>query len=128
MYIKECFEHLGTAPSHYTGMYFKILIQIASIIGDLGQYDESDLCALSFVKLAIESSYAQRIEQCLYGIAWNRVQKFLGFAGEERKIQEEEVGSLLKQAYAAAFISGSEYYKQVIQNYHLKVIGTDISL
>lgn len=113
---------------YYEGLYTRVMASIASVAGDLGQFDESDLYALTCIKLSLENRNARQIAHCLYGIAWNRIQQLSNFTEAERKHQEKESSALLKQAYAAALMSGNDSYKRLINNYHFKAYGTEIDL
>lgn len=127
-YIDNCFKSIGTNSLYYEGLYTRVIASIASVTGDLKQYDESDVYALTCIKLSLENRNARQIAHCLYGIAWNRIQQLSNFTGTERKHRENESIAILKQAYAAALISGNDSYKRLINNYHSKVYGTEIDL
>ena len=105
-YVKQCLKHSGAEVSYYEDLYTRVEANIASTLGDLGRYQESDLLTKMCIKLAIENQNTNRLTQYLYGIAWNTTQQIGNSPKSIRKHMEKDAISYLRQAYAAAQISG----------------------
>ena len=87
---------------------------MASVLGDLRQFDKSDALAQECLKLSLESQNSSRLAQYLYGMAWNLIQRC---SEEISDCNRLKALSLLKQAYSAAVISGDLARQHQISSY-----------
>lgn len=128
LYIKSCLQCSETDLAYYEDLYTRVGINVASVLGDLGRYQESNEVTISCMKLSLENQNTRRISQYLYGIAWNMAQQLPDCPEAERDLLKEEINSTLKKAYAAALLSGNTVRQQRIASYCLKVCGVELEL
>ena len=122
-YARSCLVNTGTDMSFYEDLYTRIISTVASALGDMGQYEKSNLLARTCIELAINSQNSVILSNCLFGIAWN-----VSKQGETFESKREDAVSLLKLACSAALISGDTVEQQLISRYSLRTYNIDPSL
>lgn len=127
-YIDNCFKRTGISPLYYEGLYTRVATSIASVVGDLGRYSESNSYAYSCIKLSLDTQTTRQLARCLYGISWNYIQQLPSYSEALQKELREKASALLKQAYAAALISGDKTDICLIKKYYFKINGSEVTL
>lgn len=127
-YIKQCLENTGTDASYYENLYSQVVLNLASRLGNLGQYKESNELLVSCMQLSLDKRNTRRIAKYLYGIAWNLKKQFSDLSKAEPDLNEQKIVSILKQAYVAAVFSGDTAGQQHIKNRCLKLCGVALEL
>ena len=118
-YVKKCLINAGTDISFYEDLYTRVEVHIASTLGDIGHYQESNDLAHMCIQLSVDNQNSTRLPQYLYGIAWNLSQQ-----NTDRK---EDAVMFLKQAYAASLIAGDILNQKQIYQYCRKTYDVDPS-
>ena len=124
-YVKNCLKHSGANVSFYEDLYTRIVVHIASTLGDMGNYEESDLMTHMCIKLSLDSQNTERWAQYFYGIAWNTTQQAKNCPSSIREHMRKDAISYLRKAYAAAIISGDTVWQKWIASYCLDNYGID---
>ena len=127
-YIRNCLLSTGVDISHYHGIFTRINATIASVAGDCGEYDRSDVLAYECIRLSLGNKNSRQVARCLYGIAWNRAQYLSVCSQQEKNRLNQEIMYILKQAYAIALISKDVAYMRLVAKYYLKTFGVEIEL
>ena len=126
-YLKKCLLNTGTQVSFYDDLYTRIEVQIASILGDLGKYQESNSLSSVSIQQSLENRSSTHIGSSLYNIAWNLNQNLADISIEEIQKRKSNAIKFLKQAYAATIISGNVVMQQHILSYFFKIYGEELT-
>lgn len=124
-YIKKCLKHSGANISFYEDLYTRIVVHIASTLGDLGKYEDSTSLTHVCIKLSMETQNTERLAQYLYGLAWNTTEQSKDCSDLSREDMQKQAISYLRQAYAAAIICGNTPWQHLISSYCLEIYGID---
>lgn len=124
-YVEKCLKHSGTNVLFCEDLYTRIVVHIASTLGDLGKYDDSNLLIHMCLKFSIKNQNTERLAQYLYGIAWNITQQSKECSSSIKEGLQKEAISYLMQAYAAAIICGDALWQGWISSYCLENYGID---
>lgn len=122
-YTERCMRHAGSAVSFYEDLYTRVVLNMASTLGDLGEYLKSNSLVLNCLQLSLDCQNSSRLAQYLYGMAWNLTQQLTNFSESEKERAKLEARSLLTQAHAAALISGDIVRQKFISTYSLREYG-----
>ena len=127
-YAKKCLENTGTDVAFYDDMYTRIEAKIAGVLVNSGHYQQSVESFCNCLKVSLDNHVSKRLAKYMYGVACNVESKGLDcFSAEQRHYGKNSI-SLLRQAYAAAQISGDLVGQQHIRNYCLKSYKVDLML
>lgn len=111
LYLKHCLEHTEADASYYEDLYTGIGATISTIWNDLGMYCKSKEMTSKCLNLLLENRKSNRLAHYVYGIACNIEAQLLNMPSAVRQEHQDEITTLLQQAYAAAQI-GNDYRGQ----------------
>lgn len=122
-YAKQCLENTDTSASYYGSLYTQVGLNLASRLGNLGRWDESNTLLRSCLNLSLEHGDSRRIAKYFYGIAWNLLNQPIVHA-ESKHI----IISMLRSAYAAAMFSGDVAGQKHIKKKCLLMCGVELEI
>ena len=125
LYLKRCLQNTGASISFYYDLYIQINGHIANILGDLGQYQESNSLSYECIILSLEQQNANRVVNDLYNIGWNSTQQLTDCPVAEREERQQAALLILRQAYAMAIITGDSLMRKHIMAHCLKNYGVE---
>lgn len=104
-YVKRCMEYTQFDLSNYEDIYNLCVGRLASMLGNIGAYEESDKLAKEGMRISFERNANHVLPHFLYNLAWNQEQ------------QENKKSLLLyKQAELLAKLGGHEILLESIYN------------
>ena len=127
-YVKRCLENSGADASFYEDLYIGIGANTASILGELGRYQESNLIVSECLKLSVQNQRSAKLARLLFGAAWNLTRHSEELPQENRSDCEQHAIDLLRQAYAAAKISGDAVRQRAITAFCLREYNIEIAI
>jgi len=101
-YLKKCMERVELRRELDAEAYVLCMRALASLLGDMGRYAESDELALECLRLVLGKKQSQQVASFLYCMGWNGEQ--LVSDGLTKWKKKEQCLELLKQAYAVAIL------------------------
>lgn len=105
-YVKRCIEQTEFDLSNYEDIYNLCISRLVSMLGNIGEYEESDRLAREGIRLSFERNTNHLPMHFLFDLAWNREQR------ENRKSL-----LLFKQAELLAKLGGDKTMLEYIEGY-----------
>lgn len=125
-YVMRSFELNGDNMYPYMDTYIRFIARIASYMGDMGNFEESDRLARECIELSFICDNTIMLAMCLRGLAWN-VEHFIDTIPEKeietRKKLMRNVHSLYRQAYAVAIVSDNLTSKRYVERHYKMMYG-----
>lgn len=123
-YTKRCMEMSERLEESIDlDAYTLCTMELVSILGDLGRYEESNSICQECLRILVQKKNNQRTVRFLYNILWNQEQVLKKTEGEKRIEMLQTCESLLKQTYAAAKLSRDKAMLQHIRNHARDIYG-----
>ena len=125
-YILNCLKNGDTNALCYVDLYTRVGIRLASVLNDLGRYEEAICLAHECLKLELSHGVCNRLSQCIYSIACNTImisKEEFGCIPERKKT---EAVSLLQLAHTASVLTGDEIGQRFINRYCVEKFGVDL--
>lgn len=128
LFLRRCLESTGADTSLYVDLFTYVEIGIASVLGSLGNPEESSNIIHKCLNLMVQNQRSEVLARCLLGEAWNIADRLGKLQPESRSIEEQKVDTKFRQAYAAAIISGDVVRQRLIPKYYYKQFNKDFQL
>lgn len=112
----------------YEDLYTRVETRIADMLGDMGQYQESNALSCSCIRLSLENNKLGRIAQNLYNIAWNTTQQLSRYSSEETAQRIQTACTLLKSGYAVALLTHDTVMQTYCSDYYRELCGDTLVL
>lgn len=122
-FVKRCMERVESMEEIDVDAYTLCMRSLASMLGNVGRYEQSNEIAEKCLLLLLSRQDCQRVAGLLYELTWNLEQQEM--VSEEGK---EKCLRILKQTYAAAIISADILDSSYIPRHCEKVYGFKLSL
>lgn len=127
-YVRRCLENTGADVAFYEDLYTRVMNTVASILGDLGHYNESEQIETVCLKMSLNNQNSGRIALFLYNLVWNLEQQISEYAEVIQQQKKQKIFALLKQAYVAAVISGDVMGQRHICSHCSLYFGIEIMI
>ncbi len=127
-YIEQCLKNTQADVSYYEDLFTRIGVSTASVLNDLGSYEEAITLTYECMALELEHQNSEHLTKQFYALSCNANALVPACSPEERTQMHEKGASLLKKAYAAAVISGDVVGQKFLKNYNHRVYGTILEI
>ena len=127
-YLRKCLNHTENNMSYYEDLCTRIETDLANVLGDIGQYDDSNSFSYASIRRSLENGKSSHVSLNLYNIAWNLTQRLSEYSQEEREQRVQTASSCLITGYAVAQISNDLRIQPFCLNLYRKLCDRDLEL